>query len=76
MNGFLGWRSVLWVVGLSVCLPCWAHPEIDTQIDDVSARIASEPSDALLLVRRGELHRVHRDDPARRAANAATVRAI
>ena len=53
MNGFVGWWSVLWVAGALVCVPAWAHPEIDTQIADVTARIEREPDDASLLIRRG-----------------------
>jgi predicted Zn-dependent protease len=42
-------------------VPAWAHPGIDEQIDELTARIASSPDDATLYLRRGELHRIHRD---------------
>jgi tetratricopeptide (TPR) repeat protein len=42
-------------------LPCLAHPEIDRQIADVTARLAAAPDDPLLYLRRGELHRIHLD---------------
>jgi tetratricopeptide (TPR) repeat protein len=38
-----------------------AHPGIDEQIADVTARIEQDPGDASLYLRRGELHRIHRD---------------
>ena len=38
-----------------------AHPEIDVQIADVTARMAETPGDATLWLRRGDLHRIHRD---------------
>lgn len=38
-----------------------AHPALERQIADLDARIAASPNDAELLVRRGELHRHHRD---------------
>lgn len=38
-----------------------AHPAIDRQIADLTARMAAAPADATLYVRRGELHRIHRD---------------
>lgn len=41
-----------------------AHPEIDWQIAEVTARIADHPGDTALLLQRGELHRIHRDWPS------------
>ncbi len=38
-----------------------AHPEIDWQIAEVTARLADHSGDPALLLQRGELHRVHRD---------------
>jgi tetratricopeptide (TPR) repeat protein len=38
-----------------------AHPGIDQQIADVTARIEEHPKDASLYLRRGELHRIHRE---------------
>jgi len=42
-------------------LPVSAHPEIDSQITDVTARLEQEPENAELYLRRGELHRIHED---------------
>ena len=42
-------------------VPARAHPAIDAQIEDLSARIDDAPADANLYLRRGELHRIHRD---------------
>ena len=49
-----------------VCCLLWdgsvlAHPGIDEQIADVTARIAEDPKDAGLYLKRGELHRIHLD---------------
>ena len=44
-----------------VTWPASAHPEIETQIADLSFRIAAEPETAELYLRRGELHRIHKD---------------
>lgn len=41
--------------------PAGAHPEIDSQIADVTRRIEAAPDDASLFLRRGELHRIHRE---------------
>jgi predicted Zn-dependent protease len=61
--------------GLAATGPVTAHPGIDEQIAEITARLAASPNDAVLLLRRGELHRVHRDwEPAEadyRAAKAA-----
>ena len=39
----------------------WSHPAIDEQIQELTARIDDVPTDANLYLRRGELHRIHRD---------------
>ena len=41
--------------------PCEAHPGIDEQIAGIDEQIAAAPDDATLFLRRGELHRIHRD---------------
>lgn len=41
--------------------PAWGHPGIDEQIRDLNQRIVAEPENAALFLRRGELHRIHRD---------------
>jgi len=56
--------AVLWAVLVSVSggfCPSFAHPAIDDQIAALNARIANDPEDATLYLRRGELHRIHRD---------------
>lgn len=56
----LGFLIVLlaWVCSAA---PAVAHPGIDEQIADLDKRIAANPTDATLYLRRGELHRIHRD---------------
>lgn len=49
------------VAALLVASPAAAHPEIEAQISDVTEHIAVRTDDASLYLRRGELHRVHRD---------------
>jgi predicted Zn-dependent protease len=41
--------------------PAVSHPGIDEQIADVTRLIKEEPKNATLYLRRGELHRIHRD---------------
>jgi len=41
--------------------PAFAHLALERQIDDLTARIAGDPRDATLYLRRGELHRAHAD---------------
>jgi tetratricopeptide (TPR) repeat protein len=61
---------------LALCVPSpWAHPGIDEQIADVTRRIEATPGDATLFMRRGELHRIHRDWNAA-AADYARARAL
>jgi len=48
--------ALVWLSG-----PAWSHPAIDEQIQDLTARIDDSPTDATLYLRRGELHRIHRD---------------
>lgn len=43
-----------------------AHPSIDVQVADLTERIARNPSDAGLFLKRGELHRIHEDRDAAR----------
>jgi tetratricopeptide (TPR) repeat protein len=42
-------------------LPVGAHPEIELQIREISARMENDPNDPSLFLRRGELHRIHQD---------------
>lgn len=49
---------------LMIGLPAVAHTDIEIQLEDVTRQIASDPSDAVLFLKRGELHRVHEDWPA------------
>ena len=41
--------------------PASAHGDLHTQIANLDARIAAQPHDAALLLRRAELHRIHRE---------------
>lgn len=41
--------------------PVSAHPAIERQIQDLTTQIDTAPDDANLYLRRGELHRIHRD---------------
>ena len=41
-----------------------AHAGIDERIKDMDQRVAADPKNAELYVKRGELHRLHRDWPA------------
>ena len=58
--GLRGVWCAFTAAGLFLSAPAPAHPEIDVQIADLTVRIASQPGDPMLYVRRGELHRVHR----------------
>lgn len=58
------------VVGACAALsvpPAFAHLGVDAQLVEMDARIAEAPADADLRLRRGELHRIHRDWPAAEA---------
>ena len=41
-----------------------AHAGIDERVKDMDQRVAADPKNAELYVKRGELHRLHRDWPA------------
>ena len=49
------------VLLISGGLPIGAHPEIELQIREISARMEHDPDDPALFLRRGELHRIHQD---------------
>lgn len=49
------------VVSLALPFPLLAHGTIHEQIADLDQRIATSPADAELYLRRGDLHRRHRD---------------
>ncbi len=55
-------RTLCWIF-LALALPgsLLGHAGINTRIADVTRRISSDPANALLYVKRGELHRLHRD---------------
>ena len=57
----LGAALVCAAACLAGATPVEAHPGIDVQIADLTERIAANPADATLYLRRGELHRIHRD---------------
>ena len=48
---------------LSLPSTAFAHPEIETQLAHVTGEIARSPDSAELYLKRGQLHRVHRDWP-------------
>jgi len=62
-------RNTTWLAfGVTMVLfcalsPCalQAHPGIDEELARLDAQIAATPGDAKLYLRRGELHRIHRD---------------
>ena len=56
-----GLGCTLLAVGIAVSAPAWAHPGVDLQILDLDARIKKQEDNAALYLRRGELHRLHRD---------------
>jgi tetratricopeptide (TPR) repeat protein len=75
-------RSIIDSCGLGVCVvlaliwlavPAWSHPAIDAQIEDLTAMIEESPTDANLFLRRGELHRIHRDWPKAEADYRASL---
>ena len=63
----IGIAALAIALGASLRAPLWAHAGIDEQIERVNGLIAAEPNSASLYVRRGELHRIHRDWPAAEA---------
>jgi len=62
-------RNGTWaVVGVGIAVfcalalaPLQAHPGIDEELARLDQQIAASPDDATLYLRRGELHRIHRD---------------
>ncbi len=67
--------GAIWVLVAAVlCSPgtLLAHRGVDQQIADLSVRIAREPGQAELYLRRADLHRIHRDwELARKDLTAA-----
>ncbi len=57
-------RALSFLLFLPVAMPAWSHEEIEIQIAELTRQMAREPENATLLLRRGELHRFHRDWPA------------
>jgi tetratricopeptide (TPR) repeat protein len=47
--------------GLLALAVVQAHPDVDWQISQMTARIEADPRDVQLYLKRGELHRIHRD---------------
>ena len=56
-----GAQPAVFAVAMVSCLLAWGHPGIDEQITDLTELIANEPENATLFLRRGELHRIHRN---------------
>jgi tetratricopeptide (TPR) repeat protein len=59
-------RNAFLAACVLVLLPpaAFAHAGIDERIADVTKEIVAEPANANLYIKRGELHRLHRDWPA------------
>lgn len=58
-------KALLAICGFVLLAPAaFAHAGIDERIADVTKEIAAEPARAELYIKRGELHRLHRDWPA------------
>lgn len=53
--------TVACAVVLTATPPLLAHPEIAEQIRAITEVMQRQPNDASLFLRRGELHRIHRD---------------
>lgn len=51
-------HAVIALAGVGIA---FAHVDVDRQLADLTERIARSPDDATLYLRRGELHRIHRD---------------
>lgn len=51
----------LGVAAVAGWTPARAHADIDEQIASITMRLTGSPQDAALLLKRGELHRVHAD---------------
>ena len=61
------WRwAIACLIGPALCVaagavPAVAHQDLELQIADLTLRIESDPDDAGLYLRRGELHRLHEE---------------
>lgn len=51
----------MFLAALTLCGPIWAHRDLEEQIEVLDKLIEAKPEDAQLYLRRGELHRLHRD---------------
>lgn len=59
----LSWffRVCLLIVLSTLALPAWSHPDLLLQIEELDLALVSNPADADLLTRRGDLYRRHED---------------
>lgn len=57
----ISWRLPLLVALLALPAVVFAHPELQEQIDLVSAQIEADAGNACLYLKRGNLHRRHQD---------------
>ena len=57
----ISWRLPLFAVLLALPTVVFAHPELQEQIDLVSAQIEADAGNADLYLKRGNLHRRHQD---------------
>jgi tetratricopeptide (TPR) repeat protein len=60
-NSWVRLAGCLALTGLLALSAALAHPELDWQIAQLTARIEAGPDDPQLYLQRGELHRIHRD---------------
>ena len=67
LHRFTGRLLASLAMALFAAAPCIAHQGAGEQILALDERIAARPGDATLHLRRGELHRVHRNWEAARA---------
>jgi tetratricopeptide (TPR) repeat protein len=66
--------SLLFVL-LTLANPAWSHPDLEAQIEDLTAKLQQQPADPGLLAQRGDLYRRHADYIAA-TQDFATARAI
>jgi len=53
--------ALFFAVALANATVCWGHPDLIAQIEALTARLAAQPDNVELLLKRGDLHRRHQD---------------
>ena len=51
--------GLILIVLLVLASPCWAHPDLQLQIEELTRQLAEDPGNAGFLLKRGDLHRRH-----------------